>query len=73
MFGGGIWRTQRLTTYVLQQLLKHVEQDVCFARIAWTANQHPENIRGHAGVPLPVVGGRFPEGGVVIRNFHSAI
>jgi len=53
----------------LKKLVNHVQQDVYFPRIAWAANQDPQNINGHAGVPLLVVicGGNF---GMVIRNVH---
>ena len=56
----------------LQQLVKGMQQDVCFSRIAWPADQHPENISRHAGISLLVVvcGRKF---GIVIRNFHFLI
>ena len=41
----------------LQQLVKHVEQDVRFARVSGSTNQHPENISGHGGVLLPIAAG----------------
>ena len=55
-----------------EQLVKHVQKDVCFSRVARPADQHPENIGGHAGIPLLVVVccRKF---GVVIRNFHFFI
>ena len=49
-----------------------MQQDVCFSRIARPADQHPENISGHAGISLLVVacGRKF---GIVIWNFHFLI
>lgn len=54
----------------LQQLVNHVQQDVCFSRIARSTNEHPENVSGHAGVSLfAAVSSRTV--GVIIWNFHS--
>ncbi len=29
---------------IKQQLVKHMQQNVCLARVAWPAHQHPERI-----------------------------
>ena len=37
------------------------------------ANVHPENIRGHGWVPLPIPTGGGGRNRVIVRNFHSSL
>lgn len=69
-FGGGLSRRDKLCQTPATR--KVCAAGCLFSRIARPADQHPENISGHAGMPLLVVVcvGKF---GIVIQNFHFLI